>query len=208
MADLAALAEDFQVRFSQIQLAMNGMDYAAVDREDNEVAENALVEGLFLQGFTAFEDCLEQIFLHYAVGGASLNGYEARSRLTQCTEQQARTIMKADQRYLDWSSGSAVRERANRFFVSGDLFNGALQPRSSAFANMEKIRNRIAHDSMEAISTFKEVERHHFTTERTFRMRPGQLLRARRKARPYMSIAADYLSTMAAVIQELADKAP
>lgn len=197
---------EFQAHHNQLQLAINGLSYASADVPDNDISASSLVEGIFLQGFTAFERSVESLFLHYVVGGLSSKGFVPDTRLQRCTEGQARTILKSDSRYIDWSSPSTVKERSNRFFVSGEPFAGIIAPRSLLLSEAEKIRNRIAHDSLESRAGMKDVERARFTTERTFVMRAGQLLRTRRRQRPSMSIVAEHLGVMAEIISLVAHR--
>ncbi len=161
---------------------------------------------MFLRGYTAFERSLEGMFLHYAAGAKSAGGYSAPSRIVNSDDAHIRLMVKADSQYIDWSSATAVRERAKRYFTGGEPFLTELSLQSELLSQVQKVRNRIAHDSAEALSGFKDVERARFQTERTFAMRPGQLLRVRTKKRPHMFICAEFLAMFASVAQRLATK--
>lgn len=204
---LADLDLRVQAEITRLQLEINGHRYADADRDEADFAADALFEGIFLRGFTTFETAVETSFLHYAAGGASVNGYVATSRLTNCSEADARRIIKGDGKYVDWSSASIIRDRASRYFVDGEPFFTEFSGRSDVLSQVEKVRNRIAHDSTEAVTAFRDVERIRFLTERPFVMRPGQLLRARKRSRPHMSICSEYLGVFAAIISRLAQKA-
>lgn len=204
MADLNALSARFQAHMTALQVSINGHDYAAIDNADGKLEEDALFEGVFMRGFTAFEEFLEAIFLHYCAGQPSLNGFVAETRLQRCSEADIRTILKGDQNYIDWSRPTKVRNRAKLFIVGGEPFDGHIGSQTGVLASIEKVRNRIAHESAEAKSAMKEVERTLFLTERPFEMGAGQLLRARRRARPFMSNASDFLAALAGLSQQLA----
>ena len=94
-----------------------------------------------------------------------------------CSAAEIRRILTNGLRYLDWSSQRNVRERASLFFENGMPFYDPVGGKSSVLTDMEKLRNMIAHDSIESANSYKEVQRNNFNTERNFEMAPGQLLR-------------------------------
>jgi hypothetical protein len=65
------------------------------------------------------------------------------------------------------------------YFENGAPFYNPVIGKSQVFSDAEKLRNVIAHDSLESWNGYLDVQRNNFQTERTFRMPPGQLLRAR-----------------------------
>lgn len=207
MADLQEISVNFHGIVNDLQLTINGMRYASADHPDSNLHDDLVMQAAFIKAFTEFENSLELIFLHYSVGNKSLALFVPDFRLRNCSELQARDIVKSDSRYLDWSSVSVVRERAKRFFSDGEPFLSTHGASADALARAERIRNRIAHNSLEARAPFQEVILHHFKTGRIFDMQPGQLLRSRLK-KPAMHIGAFYLGMFAQVIDGLIRKAP
>lgn len=203
---LSAVNSALQHEISRLQLELNIPGYASKDVDEQNYGADALYEGMFLRGFTAYEAALEKIFVHYVIGGSSTQGHQPQSRITHCTEVEARAILKSDGKYIDWSSVSVVRARSQRFFVGGEPFATVLGLQSDKLSEVEKIRNRIAHDSAEALASFKDVERARFSTERVFKMRPGQLLRTRRKGAPPLSVCAELLSVLATTVLTLSNR--
>lgn len=198
---------EFQAVHSALQLSLNGIPYAPSDVADDAPDKSMLVEGVFMRAFTAFEHSMEELFLHYACGGASVSGRMPGRRLANCSKDEARAIMRGDNRFLDWSASSAVRDRASRIFVGGEPFYSEINAVSELLTEAERVRNRIAHESPEAKLAMQTVEVRRFLTQRTFTMKAGQLLRARRRAKPAMSIAAEHMSTFAGLIQRIANAA-
>lgn len=206
MADLTALLARFRADMAASQLAMNGLSFAPEDREDPDISANAMFEGIFLRAFTSFENCLEELFLHYCSGGVALGGFTPNSRLSNCTEGDVRAILKMNARFIDWSSPQTVRDRSDLFLRDGEPIRSGIDARSHILTDIEKLRNMIAHDSVEAANAYVEVQRNVFLTERLFKMTPGQLLRTRRRHRPLMSWCAYYLSVMSDAIEGIANK--
>ena len=190
----------------ELNSSINGLPYASADTEDKDTQKNAFVEGVFLRGFTAFENALERLFLLYCVGKVGLDGSLPECRLTGCSEAQAFAIAKNGQKYLDWSNTRSVRDRAELFFKDGEPFRSAVDPRSAHLSEMEKIRNRIAHCSTEAKVAYADVQLRAFQTPRVFEMSPGQFLRTRRRGRPTVSHCVHYLSNMHDVVHSVALK--
>lgn len=83
---------------------------------DLDPEKNALYEGYFMRAFTSFEITLERVFIHFACGGESLSGNKADCRLTKCTDELVRRILKQNNKWIDWASVDVVRERESRSF--------------------------------------------------------------------------------------------
>lgn len=195
---------EFQTLHNAIQLSLNGVPFAPSEAEDDDPDKSLFVEGVFMRAYTAFEASVEALFLHYACGGASKTGHRPSTRLSGCSHAEARAIIQAGSRYLDWSSPTDIREKAVRIFVGGEPFYSEVNAVSPVLTEAERVRNRIAHESNEARLGMKAVETSRFLTPRAFPMRAGQLLRARRKSKPAMSIASEHMSTFAGLIQRIA----
>ncbi len=207
MGDLTALLPEYHSKIDALQLALHGRPYAPWAAEDRDIAENSLFEGTFLRAFTTFEGALQELFLHYAVGGASLTGYVPGCRLTNCSDGHVRAILRGNQRFTDWANPQVVRERADLFFESGEPFRTGFAPRSHALTDIQKLRNAIAHESSEAESAYLDVQINNLKTEPPFFMSPGQLLRTRRRGNPPMSWCAHYLAVLSTTVGVIAQGA-
>lgn len=189
-----------------LNLAMNGDGYASLVEADNDLEKNALYEGYFMRAFISFESSLEAIFLHYACGGQSMAGNAADSRLTKCDPEMVRRILRQGGKYIDWANPEVVRERSSIFFVDGKPFYDALVGKSEELSQIQKIRNRISHDSAEARIAYSGILVPLFSTKPLFDMSPGQLLRVKRRRKPAISLHAHYLAAMTDVLRSVCEK--
>ncbi|MEH0197555.1 hypothetical protein V7S57_17830 [Caulobacter sp. CCNWLY153] len=190
----------------QINLAINGHGYAAVDKADLDIEKNTLYEGYFMRSFISFERCLEEIFVHFACGGQSLSGAMANCRLINCDPSTVRKILKQGNNFVDWANMEIVRERASTFFVDGKPFIDPLMGKSSDLSHLQKIRNRISHDSVESKVLYDVVLVDIFHTKPIFEMSPGQILRSRRKKSPIISMQSHYMGAMTDVLAAICEK--
>ena len=196
MATIAEAIAAYDAESALIQAALNGRGFANEHAPDAHLEESSLFEGLYMHAFTTFERLVETAFLQYCTGGVSIHGVPAKTLLNVKDLDKARALIKGDSRYLDWSNPEAVRRTAGYFIDGGEPFQSAFSVHSSALADAQKLRNAIAHSSIEAQLGFKAVQVRQFSTERTFPMSVGHLLRTRRKKKPQMHWGAYYVGVL------------
>lgn len=200
--DFAALHAAFLVKRDQTLDQIAGLPFASDAETDSDHTSNRIAEAIFLEAFTTYEADLEVFFLHYACGGVSLNGREAVRYLSVTDEARVRSIAKAGQRFLSWAKPSQTRETAQLYLENGWPLAEVMATKEHILIDCEKVRNRIAHNSLEANVNFKAVQRNIFGTERTFPIRPGQLLRTK-MPRTRQSVVRTYVVAMADVTEAL-----
>lgn len=181
---------------------ISDLPFASAIELDDKYNESRLAEAIFLEAFTAYEVNLETLFLHYACGGLSLNGIGASRYLSVNDEARVRAIAKAGQRFLSWAKPSQTRETAQLYLENGWPIAELMSTKEQVLSDCEKVRNRIAHNSIEANTAFKAVQRNIFGTERAFNLRPGQLLRIK-MPRTRFSVAYSYIVAMGEVTDAL-----
>lgn len=196
MSKIGDIVGEFDETLNSLQLSIGKLPYANPHSKSADIESDILAEGIFIRGFTAFENCLEDLFLHFSSGGRSKSGNLASSRISGCSREEAREIIKNGHRFLDWSSPRAIKDRSSIFFHDGEPFSTQMNSISGSFSDAEKIRNMIAHDSIESGIAYTEVQRRLFTAERPFKMTPGHLLRTRHNKRK-MHQCAVYFSDLA-----------
>jgi len=178
VAELQTIETDFAQILQSYSQILGGIPVAPADRPDPAIEANILAEGVFLRCFTSWENSVEKAFLYFCEGGTSLNGVQPTCRLAHCTTTEVRSILMSNgMRYLDWSSPGSIRTRANLYFHQGIPFEVSIGGKSAILSDIQKLRNRIAHDSVETANGYREVQRNNFNTERNFDLQPGQLLR-------------------------------
>ncbi|MFC3943730.1 hypothetical protein [Pseudomonas gingeri] len=150
---------------------------AEIESEDHN--SDAIAEALFLRVFTAYESDVEKIFLHYVTGGASLQGARANSYLSITDETAARKLTKGALKFLSWAKPDEIKRTAEIYLENGWPIAAMMSSASHYLADCERVRNRIAHNSIEAMQQFNTAQRNLLATERLFTITPGQFLRIR-----------------------------
>ena len=178
-ADLEAYRDATVARFSSTQEIVDELAAAPPDRESADRRADALAEGIFVREFSAYENDLESLFLHYVTGGCSLNGLRANSYLNIGDEERARKLTRAGAKFLSWANPERIRGTASLYIKNGWPICDIMNAESQHLGDCERIRNRIAHKSTESLVQFNIVQRNVLGTERLFSITPGQLLRIR-----------------------------
>lgn len=176
---LLDLAETVKLRRVDLNHTLSEIKFAPSDAPTDDPAMDITMEALFLRVFTEYEADLERLFLHYVTGGASISARHARSYLAARDETHARRMVVNGFRFLSWAKPSAVRETAKNYLENGWPITDVLASKTQDITDCEKIRNRIAHRSVEAAADFAAVQRNLFQTERVFPITPGHVLRTR-----------------------------
>lgn len=183
------------------------MDAAPSNAESSNHQADTYAEALFLRAFTAYENDIEKLFLHYVTGGASLKGLKANSYLRVTDETLARKLTRAGWRFLSWSKPQHIRDTAENYIENGWPVSDMMNAKSQELSDCERVRNRIAHNSDESRSAFNVVQRNLFGTERLFPITPGQLLRIRSSRLKKLHIGY-YLDVMNNTICAIIDPPP
>lgn len=195
-----AIAERHAALISHAESLATAVD----DTESDDHQGDFVAEAIFLRGFTAYESDIEKLFFHYVTGGQSLQGKAANSYLRSGSEEIARKIVKGGFTFLNWAKPSKINSTAQLYLEDGWPLTEMLATKTQELSDCERIRNRIAHLSLESATDFATVQRNLFGTERLFAMTPGQLLRVRHR-RQRMSHLKRYLVVMYDTVNAIID---
>jgi hypothetical protein len=121
-----------------------------------------IVEMAFLRIFVAWESFLEESFIRYAVGAASPSGYTPNVLTRAQNIGHALELVSSGRDYGAWNSASEVTRRSALYFQDGEPYRSALEPASIELNEMNTIRNRITHKSMNSKSKFNAFVRRKF----------------------------------------------
>lgn len=202
--ELNALSVSVGERRDSLAAVIAALPAASADTPSDDYASDTMMEALFLRMFTTYEATLEKLFLHYVTGGVSVSGRAAESFLSARDESHARRIVLAAFKFVSWAKPSNVRETATTYLNGGWPLTDMLGVQADTISDCEKIRNRIAHQSIEAQSGFNAVQRNLFQTERIFEMSPGHLLRVRYRGRRKLTLQ-HYNEVLSTTLQSVAD---
>lgn len=145
--------------------------------DDSQVRE-MLYESALLRAFRAHENYVERIFLSYLVGDTAEDGRLVASYASPRDREHARKMVSssAAARFLDWSDPGTIRDRCDVFFERDDPVHMAIAGKSSELVWMKKVRNHIAHNSVESTTQFVSVLRTILLIEPTPIPTPGSFL--------------------------------
>lgn len=177
--ELIAQGDAIAKRHESMMAAIEKLPIASDSIESTDYQSDAYAEALFLRAFTAYENDVEKLFLHYVTGGLSLDGKPANTYLKLTDEMTARRLTKAGYKFLSWAKPQDIRMTADTYIENGWPISGVMSAKSQDLSDCERVRNRIAHNSLEALVNFNVVQRNLLQTERLFPITPGQLLRIR-----------------------------
>jgi len=178
-AELAAFRDAIAARHAALTEAIGKIAIASDSAESTDYQADAYTEALFLRAFTAYENDIERLFLHYVTGGLTLDGIAPNTFLKLTDEAAARRLTKAGYKFLSWAKPQDTRATADNYLQNGWPISDMMNAKSQDLADCERIRNRIAHNSVEALVGFNIVQRNMLQTERLFPITPGQFLRIR-----------------------------
>lgn len=205
--ELAAYRDAIAARHAAMMAVVDQMDAAPEDVESTNYQADAYAEALFLRAFTAYENDIEKLFLHYVTGGASLRGALAASYLNVTDETLARKLTRAGWKFLSWAKPQDIRATADNYIENGWPISDMMNAKSQDLSDCERVRNRIAHNSLEALSQFNVVQRNLLRTERLFPITPGQFLRIRNTRLKKLHIG-HYLDVMNDTLDAILDPPP
>jgi hypothetical protein len=118
-----------------------------------------MMEVAYLRSFLALEAFLEETFILYTLGRKAPRGRPPYRFTFPPDRKSANEWVKSENRpHTSWDV-VAVRKRAERFFKNGDPFETALKGQQAALQEARTIRNKIAHQSVEAIDKFHSLVR-------------------------------------------------
>ena len=118
-AELLAFCQAVTDRHASVSTIVAGFDPAAVDTLSTEDQQDAYAEAIFIRAFTAYENDLETLFLHYVTGGQTKQGAQAQSYLNVTDASQARKLTKAGFKFLSWAKPSETRTTTQTYMRDG-----------------------------------------------------------------------------------------
>lgn len=178
-AELEEFHDEISVRHASTMEEVLELDPAPTDSETDDTKADTYAEALFLRSFAIYESDVERLFLHYVTGGTSLGGDSANTYLRVTDMALARKLTRAGWKFLSWSKPQEIRTTADTYIEEGWPISDIMNAKSQELSDCERIRNRIAHRSIESLQQFNVVQRNLLHTERLFPISPGQLLRIR-----------------------------
>lgn len=114
------------------------------------------VEHILLTAYKNWEFFIENIFIRYMLGDSSKEGNPVHRFVYPKDEEHAYKMIKNVRLYPDWSDINAVTTYAENFFEEGGAF-AYLRTMKGELYSIKKIRNAIAHNSLNAKREFENL---------------------------------------------------
>lgn len=121
-----------------------------------------LVESIFLNSFKEYENFIREIFLLYALGKRPRNNSLISSYLIPKNFLHAEQLIKSSMNFIDWNSPDAIIERAELYLKNGYPIKLPYTTNLNAFRQLKKLRNHIAHESMESFDEYKKIVNNYY----------------------------------------------
>lgn len=138
---------------------------------------HSMYESSFLKVFTSWERFLENCFVAY-LAGASANKFKPTIYLKKITKKHALDILSGTKDYPDWTNIDDVCKLARLYFRNGVPFVQPLREIETYFIDIKKVRNAIAHISLNSKTKFQGLLKSRLASYRT-NMSPGEFLSLR-----------------------------
>lgn len=115
------------------------------------------MEYLFLSGYKVWENFLEELFVSQSRYNDPVSGKRTFPYLAPKTENHALGIIKLEKDYVDWTTPDIVVTRAELLFQKHSIITRPIKASMSDLRDAKKIRNYIAHGSLESKRIFKKM---------------------------------------------------
>lgn len=114
-------------------------------------------EALLIRVFRSWENLLEKAFLAYLTGEKDMQGRIVSGYLEPRDMEHAREFLKREgNRFSEWADPTTVIVRCKLFF-DDDPIRQALVSETNKIHWMRKIRNHVAHNSVESTAQYETV---------------------------------------------------
>lgn len=135
-----------------------------------------ITEGIFMRAFSLYEAYLEDVFILYSRGKRTRTGHRVKSFLKPSTGSHARDMIKSQMTFLEWNSPDNVIKRCDIYLGDGNPIKRSITTNITRLKNMRKIRNAIAHKSIEARANYASVVRGELRASPLIMPEPGEFL--------------------------------
>lgn len=163
-----------------------------------------LVESIFFAGFRSFEGFIREIFILYCLEKKSNRRPHAKSFLKPRDFEHTEKLIKSSMEHLDWTSPDTVIERAELYLQNGHPIKLPYSTNLQQLKDFKKLRNHIAHNSLESEAHFAKVVRTYYHGVMPIALpTPGQFLMLSSRRNPSNYLLLDFFSLMKQLSSDL-----
>ncbi|WHP19294.1 hypothetical protein [Cellulomonas sp. ES6] len=157
----------------------------AIDHIEKDEVRFLTLESAQSRAFRAYENFIENVFLSFMTGEPSVSGAAVGRYVTPPSREHARRMLQGKARFLDWADPSTVIERGEYYFYPDGHLSVAVTQSWNMIDWMRKIRDHIAHNSVESAAQYRKVVAALLLIEPPVAPRPGELLQMRPRRGPF-----------------------
>jgi hypothetical protein len=156
-----------------------------------------LVESIFFAAFRNYEGFIREVFILYTLEKQGSKKPKVKSYLKPNNFEHAELLIKSSMPFLDWTSPDTVIERAELFLQNGHPIKLPYSTNLQQLKDFKKLRNHIAHNSMESEVQFEKLVRTYFHGVKPLVMpTPGQYLMFSSRRTPTNYLLLDFFDLM------------
>lgn len=159
---VSAAYNDFS---KQIKSLRKFDDLNQTNFQNNELSKkqlHLLTESIFFNGFRDYENLVREIFILYTQEKKRTNGDKVKSYLQPKDFYHAENLIKSSMQFLDWNTPDTIIERSELYLKDGFPIKAPYTIYRTHLTNYKRLRNHIAHNSVETLSAYKKVLRGYF----------------------------------------------
>lgn len=123
-----------------------------------------LTESIFFNAFREYENLVRDIFVLYTQEKKRTNGRKVKSYLQPRDFYHAENLIKSSMKFLDWNTPNTIIERSELYLKDGYPIKTPYTTNRTSLVQYKRLRNHIAHNSIESLSGFKKILRSYYGT--------------------------------------------
>lgn len=167
--------------------------------------QELLVESMFFNGYRSYEGFIREVFILYCMEKKSSKRPNAKSFLKPNNFLHAEQLLRSSMAFLDWTNADTVIERAELFLNNGHPIKLPYTTHKVQLNNFKKIRNHIAHNSIESEIHFSKVVQGYYHGIMPLSIpTPAQYLMLSSRTNPANYILLDFFDLMIQMTSDVA----
>lgn len=162
-----------------------------------------MVESVFFSAFRAYENFIREIFILYCLEKTTPSKGTIRSYLKPKNFEHSEQLLKSSMSFLDWNSPDTIIERAETYLENGYPIKLPYTTNLHSLRNFKKLRNHIAHDSVESEDKYINLVRSYYGYIPLSIPKPGAYLMLTSPTTPSNNLLLDFFDLVKQISVDL-----
>ncbi len=153
---IEAAHSDFQKELHKLRrfTAQNIISFSSGQLTQSQI--DLLIEAAFFNTFRHYENFIREAFLLCCMEKVTKRP-KVTSYLKAKSFEHSEKLIKSTSSFLDWAHPDKLVSRAELYLENGRPFKAIINTHRVALLSFKRLRNHIAHDSIESLSDYKKV---------------------------------------------------